>query len=313
MEYYFDEIESCECIGSFENEYVYDIEVEDESHTFIANDILVHNSSFVHFQPILDSCDFKGAPHQFILDLQKVKLESYFKEKFDEYATRFNTTNIQNFELEKISHSTLMVAKKKYIHDLAWKEPGIEYEPQEKITYTGIEVIQSSTPKFAKKILKELITYIFKKGKSLNYAHTIKMLKEYKREFIMQDPDDIATGVSVGDYEKYVLEDRKNITLGEKCPINDKAAAVYNYLLFNSKSKSKYNLIRTGDKMKFYYAKGEYDVFGFLPNSLPYEFAPEVDYDKQFEKKIIEPLNRFIEILGFPRIPGSLMFNVSLF
>ena len=47
--YIFEEIESIEQLEDFNNEDVYDIEVDDETHTFIANDILVHNSSYVTY------------------------------------------------------------------------------------------------------------------------------------------------------------------------------------------------------------------------------------------------------------------------
>ena len=60
IEYEFDKVESCELIGNFDNEYVYDIEVDDETHTFIANDILVHNSLFVSFDPIINKCAWKN-------------------------------------------------------------------------------------------------------------------------------------------------------------------------------------------------------------------------------------------------------------
>ena len=53
MEYFLDDIESCECIGMFEDEYVYDIEVEDDTHTFIGNDILVHNSLYISYENLL--------------------------------------------------------------------------------------------------------------------------------------------------------------------------------------------------------------------------------------------------------------------
>jgi len=313
MEFYFDEIESCEQIGNFEDEYVYDIEVNDNSHTFIANDILVHNSTYMTFQPILDSCDWKGSPKDFILKIKNLRIEGYLREKFEEYAEKFNTENLQYFELEKIAYSGLMMAKKKYVLDVAWKEPGIEYTPQEKLAYTGVEIVQSSTPKFAKKVLKNLVKYVFEMGKSLDYSDAVKRLKNYKKEFIMQDPDDISKSVSIGDYEKYVLDDRREITLGDKCPINVRSSAVYNFILFKSKWKSKYNFIKTGDKIKHYYAKGNYEVFGFLPGNYPYEFAPEIDYDRQFEKIIIEPFNRFIETLGLPSIPANLIYARSLF
>jgi DNA polymerase elongation subunit (family B) len=313
MEYYFDDIKTIEQIGQFEDEYVYDIEMDDDTHTFIGNDILVHNSTYMTFQPVLDSCDWKEDPKDFILKMKELRLENYLKQKFEEYSKRFNTENLQYFELEKIAYSGLMMAKKKYVLDVAWADPGINYKPQEKLAFTGVEIVQSSTSKFARKVLKELVKYIFEHGKKLDYSDAVKKLKEYKREFVMQEPDDICKGVSIGDYEKYVLDDRKEIVLENKCPINVRSASVYNNILFNSKWKSKYNLIRTGDKIKFYYAKSDKDVFGFIPGNYPYEFAPEIDYDRQFEKSIIEPFNRFIETLGFNQIPGNLIFARSLF
>jgi hypothetical protein len=81
----------------------------------------------------------------------------------------------------------------------------------------------------------------------------------------------------------------------------------------NSKWKTKYNLIHTGDKIKYYYAKSEEEVFGFLPGNYPYEIAPEVDYDKQFEKVMVEPFNRFMISAGFNPIPGNLIYAKSLF
>jgi len=282
----------------------------------LSKTVVIYNdtdSSYVTFQPIIDSCDWQGDPKDFILKIKELKLTKYFNEKFEEYAEKYNTKNIQNFELEKIAYSGLMMAKKKYILDVAWADPGINYKPQEKLAFTGVEIVQSSTPKFARKILKELVNHIFANGKKLDYSETVQKLRDYKRQFVMQEPDDISKGVSIGDYEKYVLDDRKEIVLGDKCPINVRSASVYNHILFQSKWKGKYNLIKTGDKIKFYYCKGEYGVFGFLPGSYPYEFAPEIDYDQQFEKSIVEPLNRFIETLGFNPIPGNLIYARSLF
>ena len=39
-------------VNPFENEYVYDLEVEDGNHMFFANDILVHNSIYVRMEAI---------------------------------------------------------------------------------------------------------------------------------------------------------------------------------------------------------------------------------------------------------------------
>lgn len=285
----------------------------------INQSLVVYNdtdSTYITFDPLLKSCD---APKErskiidFILKMKDERLNNYLSDKFGQYATERNTEDLQVLELEKIAYSALMLAKKKYILDIAWKDPGVRYEPQQKITPTGVEIVQGSTPKFARKVLKELLNMVFMKGKELEYGEIVKKLKEYKKEFVLQEPDDISKTVSIGDYEKYIKEDRKQIVMEDKCPINVRAASIYNHKLLNTKWKGKYNLIKTGDKIKHYYAKGESDVFGFLPGDYPYEFAQEVDYDRQFEKVIVEPFNRFIQPLGYNPVPGNLIYARSLF
>jgi len=282
----------------------------------LAKTIVIYNdtdSTYITFKDVIESCDWKGDPKDFILKIKKLRLDSYIKEKFNKYAEKFNTKNLQDLELEKISYSALMVAKKKYILDLAWKDPGINFKPQEKIVPVGVEVVQGSTPPFSRKALKEMLNYLFANGKKWEYSKIVNQLKEYKKQFVLQDPNEISKTVSIGDYEKYVLEDRKEIRLAEKCPINVRAASIYNHTLLNTKWKTKYNLIRTGDKIKHYYSKGDNPVFGFLPGNFPYEVAPEVDYDLQFEKVVVEPFNRFMIAAGFNPVPGNLIYARSLF
>jgi DNA polymerase elongation subunit (family B) len=308
----------------FTNQWHLDTELHKELGITYANKIkeksvVVYNdtdSTYITFDPLLKSCDAPTDRNKiidFILKIKDFRLNKYLSEKFGEYAEERNTEDLQNLELEKIAYSALMLAKKKYILDIAWKDPGVLFDPQQKISPTGVEIVQGSTPKFARKVLKEMLNVIFSSGKELEYGDVVKKLREYKEQFILQEPDDISKTVSIGDYEKYVKEDRKTIVLQDKCPINVRAASIYNHKLFNTKWKSKYNLIKTGDKIKHYYAQGEHDVFGFLPGDYPYEFAPQVDYDRQFEKVIVEPFNRFIEPLGFNPIPGNLIYAKSLF
>jgi len=271
------------------------------------------DSVYVTFDSMLKSCDYSGSQVDFIIKIKELRLNLYLKEKFEEYAKRYNTKNIQDLELEKISYSATMVAKKKYILNLAWKDPGVFFPPQEKIKHVGIEIMQGSTPKFARKVLKEMIKLVCEKEKGLLYSDVVKKLKEYKKEYVMQNPEDVAKTQSLGDYEKYCLEDKKQVRLAPKCGQNVRASAVYNHIILNSKWKTKYNIIKTGDKVKFYYTKDENEVFGFLPGNFPYEFAPAVDYDLQFTKTIVEPFNRILEAVGFNPVPGNLIYARSLF
>lgn len=48
----------CEKIGNFEDEYVYDIEIDDDTHTFVANNILVHNSIYTSYDKIINVTDW---------------------------------------------------------------------------------------------------------------------------------------------------------------------------------------------------------------------------------------------------------------
>ena len=271
------------------------------------------DSCYVTFSPMLKSCDWKGSEVDFILKIKELRLDNYLNKKFEEYATKYNTLNIQNLELEKISKSAIMVAKKKYILDLAWKDPGVFFKPQEKVKFVGVEIVQGSTPKYARKILKELITLVCAQGKNIQYSDVVKKLKEIKKDYIMQNPEDIAKTQAIGDYEKYCLEDKKELKLASGCTQNVRAAAIYNNKIYNSKWKTKYNTIKTGDKVKYYYTNDKNEVFGFLPSNFPYEFAPSVNYDLQYEKTVIQPFNRILEAMGFNSIPGNLIYSKSLF
>lgn len=51
-------IKSCENVGVFDDEYVYDIEMDDDNHTFVANNILIHNSIYASFYDVVYSTDW---------------------------------------------------------------------------------------------------------------------------------------------------------------------------------------------------------------------------------------------------------------
>lgn len=52
------DIKFCDNIGEFNDEYVYDIEMDDDYHTFVVNNILVHNSIYASFKSIVNVTDW---------------------------------------------------------------------------------------------------------------------------------------------------------------------------------------------------------------------------------------------------------------
>ena len=87
--YEFEKIKSCDYVGEFDNEYVYDLEIEEEgydSQTFFANNILVHNSNYVAFEEVVNSCDWKGDPKDLILQINEKRFKGYLKNCFEIYS-----------------------------------------------------------------------------------------------------------------------------------------------------------------------------------------------------------------------------------
>ena len=81
--YNIDDIVSVEQDGMFEDEYVYDVEV-DGTHTFFANDILLHNSIYVEFGRLVRQFHIpKERQTQFVVDLWDYSLGPYMKKKYD--------------------------------------------------------------------------------------------------------------------------------------------------------------------------------------------------------------------------------------
>ena len=333
-----DRVESCEQVGEYKDEYVYDIEMDDETHTFFANDILVHNSAYITLQPLIDACNIPlDQQLEFDLAFYEEILESYMDDKFDLYAKRNHCKkNLEKFELEKISRTIIMLAKKNYMCDVEWIDSGARFDPLEHITYTGFDVVKGTTTDYCREEMKTFVNYvmsILNSGRKPTLSEIISKLKEIKKRFVMQNPNDISITKGISNYENFVKDDKSpeieyfqfktetddngNKYLTDKklpVPIHVRAAAVYNNMLFNKgkKYKSKYSLLKSGEKVRFYYT-GEDTVFGFVPDSFPIEFAPAVDIDIQFEKMLLSPLNRIIVAMGYFEIPPTLTYTPSLF
>lgn len=274
------------------------------------------DSNFVSFSEVIRKTDWQGTSKDFILKIYELFLSGYLNKCYDIYAKNHGTKNYQNFELEKICDSGVWLAKKKYVYNTTWKDPGIDVEPLTDITAKGVEIVQSSSPKFVRDTLKELLKYIFTKKKDFSVTEFASLLKKYKEEYKLKNLEDIAASSSIGDYEKHVLMDRDKLVLEKGCPIHVRAAAIYNYSLYNSKFKKKYQPIRSGEKVKYYHVKGakdEENVFAFISGAFPVEFAPPIDYDVQFSKNIVQPINRFIEAMGFPPVSPQLIVPTQLF
>ena len=274
------------------------------------------DSGYLIFEECIESVQWKGSVKDFVLTLNSTRLAEYIKKVLNDYAKSFDTENYLDFELETIAENAIWVAKKKYIQNIIWKD-GKDYDNLSYIKTTGLEIIQSSTPVFCRGKLIDAVKYMFAKGKitEKDISDLVKLIKEIKREFKLSNIEKISMGRSVSDYQKAVINDNDKLELQKGCPIHVRAAAHYNYLLNqNPKLKGKYEMIRSGDKLKWYHADDNFcDVFAYKAGMHPTEFAPKMNIERQFQSTILDPLNRIITPTGIPALNPSLAYTVSLF
>ncbi len=251
----------------------------------------------------------------FIHGIDHFKYADYFRNCLDEYANKFGIENREDFELERVSESIINIAKKKYIQHIVY-EDGIPYDRLSYIFPKGVELVRSSTPAFAREKIVEIVKYLFSNPDDFNIKELLKLVKKLRREFELADIDDISMQSSCSNYEKKVLEDKERLEFVTGTHFAVKSAAYYNYLLNKNKPlQDKYEFIKSGTKIKYYYCKNKKinDIFAFIRGSYPLEFAPEIDYDAQFLKSILSPINSIIQPLGMPEITKRLSVVMDIF
>ena len=274
------------------------------------------DSNYLTFQEVVNSCDWTGDPKELILQVNSLRLKEYLKKCFDVYSKKWGTENRQDFELETLAQNGIFLGKKKYVTNLVY-EDGVHIDPLTRLKITGVEMIKGGTPPFVKEKLSYLTKFIFDKGKRFDIREFVQELKSIKKDFKTQEPKNISQGINVNNYEKFILNDTTALEVAKACPIHVRASGYHNYLLNNSKFRDKYAMIRSSDKINFYFVKiknaNDNNVFGFLQGNYPYEFAPPIDYDEQFSKTILDPINRFIEAMGHNPISPNLFMLNALF
>lgn len=254
----------------------------------------------------------------FIQGVDFYRYAGYFKDCLEEHADSYGVENKQDFELERISDSIINLAKKKYIQNIIF-EDGIPYDNLSYIFPKGVELVRSSTPAFARDKIINIVKYLFSNPDTFNAKDLLKQVKSLRKEFDLCVPDridDICMQSSCSNYEEKVLNDKEKLEFVSGSHFAVKASAYYNHLLHKNKGiQDKYEFIKSGTKIKYYYCKDKSvnDIFAYIRGSYPIEMGPEIDLDEQFAKSILSPINSIIEPLGLPEITKRLSVVVDIF
>lgn len=306
------------------DDWMYDCEVDDESHAFYGNNIAVHNSQFVNIQCVTD--DFKKK-YGLCDDLSKWddkhKLElwdwvnNFVENEVNPYVQndlvgktyRTEHPEVLRYSLEYIGAAGIYESKKHYgVHKILSEGPEIV----DKVKFSGIELKKASTPVAVKDILRDIYLGVLKEN--WDEHEFIEYVNESYEKFKTLSVDDIAMwkGYSTAREASGFLKMELGATGISK------ACTYYNQLLGHLKIGKKYDSIMLGQKVRFLYVipSNEYGIecIAFHDGQWPKEFDAifKADYDVMFDKLVLSPLKNFLEATKFRKVDPrkQVMFDI---
>ena len=259
------------------------------------------DSVYVNFAPLVETAFSGTTPtidqgEDFIDKVCQSKVAEVISKGYEDLAETLNSyRQAMSMKREKINNRGLFIAKKRNILSTLNSE-GVHYSTP-KISVTGVEAVRSTTPAICRKKMMEGYEIIMNKTES----DLRRFVADFREEFVNLAPSDIGKVSGTNDIESY-MEGSSGFKKG--CPIHIRGCIVYNNMIRSLKLEDKYELIRSGDKIKFLYLKlpnptGE-NIISF-PDVLPNEFGVEkyIDYDLQFEKVFLSSMDIVLQPIGW--------------
>jgi DNA polymerase elongation subunit (family B) len=224
------------------------------------------------------------------------KIQPFIDSSYQELADYVNAYQ-QRMEMkrESLADKAIWVAKKNYILNV-YDSEGVEYA-KPKLKMMGISAVRSSTPAACRTKIKEAIEIIV--NESEDALH--RFIEKFRKEFHKLPVEDISFPRSVNGLSEYADE---SSIFRKGTPIHVKGALVYNHLLKEHNLTKKYQLIQEGEKIKFVYLKQpnpfNNNTLAFL-SVIPKKFEATafIDYDLQFEKAFLEPLDIILSTINW--------------
>ena len=256
------------------------------------------DSVYVNFGPLVEKMGMTDTD-QIVSVIDKIgqdKFEPLFEKSYAVLAEYMNAyANRMVMGREAIADAGIWTAKKRYILNVHNNE-GVQYA-QPKLKIMGIEAVKSSTPASCRDALKSLFKVIIKGSEK----ETQDAIASFKAHFKTLSPQEVAFPRGVSNLRKW--RDSRDI-YKKGTPIHVRGSLLFNHQLSEKKLTRKFTEIKEGEKIKFVYLNPKNptkeNIIAFL-DFLPEELglSQYVDYDLQFEKAFMSPIEPVLEAIGW--------------
>ena len=253
------------------------------------------DSLYVRLGPLVNKIN-PPDPIKFLDKVATEKLEPLIAKAYDNLADHMNAYEQKMvMKREVIADKGIWTGKKHYVLNVHNSE-GVQYK-EPKLKIMGIEAVRSSTPAACRELIIQSLNIILKEDEKAIQ----NFIQEKKDAFFKLPPEDVSFPRGVKNVEKYM--DAANL-YQKGTPIHVRGTLLYNYYLKRLKIMTKYDQIFNGDKIRFCYLQIpnpiKENVIGFS-SVLPKEFNLHkyVDYDMQFRKAYLEPINTILSAIGW--------------
>lgn len=319
-EFFIDEIEEIEDLGVVEDDF-YDVGMEDSPHTFFANNILVHNSTYFSAIPIIEQKYTKYLTEsedkliEKTLEISK-EVETLINDKYTDYVQQYHGITDHKFKIkqELVGKTGFWVGKKRYAQWIKNKE-GV---PKDYIDYKGLDVVRSDFPPIFVDFMTTVVESIMdNKGKTV----LDKIILEFMTTVESLDVNKISSSSSVNNVEKYSDKSSSGYTVAIKgSPSHVKGAINYNSLIEYYGYNKHYQKIKSKDKINKIYLKENsfgFDVISYPKDNIPPKIQEFIstfaNRDEMFNSLVHNKLISFYEAMGWGNIPSKNENNINKF
>ena len=210
------------------------------------------------------------------------------------YAEKWKTDNRLKLKIENTFKSLYLTSKKRYFF----------IDETDKFNVTGLKSIHSTSSKFLQNKMNELLQSIL--TQDVDKRFVIDYCKKNKRVFSNENIESISDTYKVTRYSNFIIDDLNEITVKEDTPNELIACAIYNNLVYKNNLTHKYKIIEDGDKVRWYHTTNEkFPFFAYIPKKYPYEIAPNIDYNKQYDSSFFNNINQLLGIIEVAQIQKS--------